>query len=148
LVDVAGDRAWCADDLAASVADAERRLRRLLDQIDRRAEELGVSVGPDHIPPVQLPAGPAAVQVGAGGGVDAVIWATGFRRAYPWLHLPVLDAQGEIRHEQGVTAVAGLLVVGMRLQSGRRSTFIDGPRLDAPVIADAIERRAARGRAA
>ena len=77
------------------------------------------------------------------GPFDAVVWAAGFSRAYPWLHVPVLDARGEIRHQRGITPAAGLFVAGMRVQSGRRSTFIDGARIDAPVIADAIERRGA-----
>ena len=76
------------------------------------------------------------------------MWATGFRRAYPWLHVPVLDAGGDIRHQRGTTPIPGLYVAGMRFQSGRRSTFIDGARLDAPVIADAIERHAAAQHAA
>ena len=33
-------------------------------------------------------------------GITTVIWATGYRRTYPWLHLPVLDAHGEIRHTE------------------------------------------------
>ena len=69
-----------------------------------------------------------------------MVWATGFRRAYPWLHIPVLDGDGEIRHQRGITPVPGLYVAGMRYQSGRRSTFIDGARIDAPLIADDIDR--------
>jgi putative flavoprotein involved in K+ transport len=59
-----------------------------------------------------------------------------------------LDARNEIRHDHGITPVPGLFVSGMRFQSGRRSTFIDGTRVDAPVIADAIARRDARDRVA
>jgi cation diffusion facilitator CzcD-associated flavoprotein CzcO len=141
LIEVTDGRAWFADDLATTVADAEGRLRRLLDRIDRRADQLGIATAPDQIVPVAPATGPASLALGPG-GVDAVVWATGFRRAYPWLHVPVLDARGDIRHQRGITPAAGLFVAGMRLQSGRRSTFIDGARLDAPVIADAIERRA------
>ena len=31
-------------------------------------------------------------------GIRTVVWATGFTRHYPWLHLPVLDRDGSIRH--------------------------------------------------
>ena len=30
--------------------------------------------------------------------IRTIVWATGFRRAYPWLHVPVLDADGELVH--------------------------------------------------
>ena len=147
LVDVADGRAWFADDLATTVADAEIRLRRLLDRMDDRASQLGVAAPPEHIAAVEPPVGPTSLDLGPG-GVDAVVWATGFRRAYPWLQVPVLDAAGDIRHQRGTTPIPGLYVAGMRFQSGRRSTFIDGARLDAPVIADAIERHAAAQHAA
>jgi putative flavoprotein involved in K+ transport len=147
LVDVADGRAWFADDLATTVADAEIRLRRLLDEIDRRADQLGVAAAPDHIAAVKPLVGPPSLELGPK-GVETVVWATGFRRAYPWLRVPVLDTRGDIRHQRGITPVAGLYVAGMRYQSGRRSTFIDGARLDAPVVAHAIERRAAPRRAA
>ena len=35
--------------------------------------------------------------------IDTVIWATGYRRAYPWLRVPVFDARGEIMHNGGIT---------------------------------------------
>jgi putative flavoprotein involved in K+ transport len=147
LVDVDAEGAWFAGDVAATVGDAETRLRRTLAQIDACAEQLGIATPPEPIPPVFVPAGPGSVAVGRG-GIDAVVWATGYRRAYPWLRVPVLDERGDIRHDRGATPVPGLYVAGMRFQSGRRSTFIDGARLDAPAVADAIERRAACRRAA
>ena len=39
-------------------------------------------------------------------GIHTVVWATGHRRTYPWLRLPVLDAAGEIGQARGVTVVA------------------------------------------
>jgi putative flavoprotein involved in K+ transport len=144
---VADGRVWFADDLMTTVADADRRLRRLIDQIDQRADELGTPGDGDRAGPVDPPPAPPSLPLGAG-GVDAIVWATGYRRSYPWLHVPVLDARNEIRHDHGITPVPGLFVSGMRFQSGRRSTFIDGTRVDAPVIADAIARRDARDRVA
>lgn len=49
-------------------------------------------------------------------GVSTVIWATGHRRPYPWLQIPVRDAHGELRQRRGVTPVPGLYVVGQRFQ--------------------------------
>ncbi len=36
-------------------------------------------------------------------GIRTIVWATGFRRDYSWLNLPVLNARGEIRETGGVT---------------------------------------------
>jgi len=60
--------------------------------------------------------------------------ATGFRRSYPWLHVPVLDDDGDIRHLNGNTASPGLHVIGMRWQTRRSSTFLDGVRHDAAIV--------------
>jgi putative flavoprotein involved in K+ transport len=65
-----------------------------------------------------------------------VLWATGYRRTYPWLLAPVLDADGEIRQRRGRTCVPGLYVVGQRFQHHRNSSFIDGVGHDATAIAE------------
>jgi putative flavoprotein involved in K+ transport len=67
-------------------------------------------------------------------GVSTVIWATGHRRSYPWLHLPVLDANGELTHRYGVTPISGLYVLGQRFQRTRRSNFLDGVGADAVAV--------------
>ena len=72
-----------------------------------------------------------------------MIWATGHRRSYPWLHLPVLDERGEIRQRRGVTPVPGLYVLGQRFQHHRSSNFIDGVGRDAAFVADHLAQRTA-----
>jgi putative flavoprotein involved in K+ transport len=67
-----------------------------------------------------------------------VLWATGYRRAYPWLDVPVLDARGELVHREGVTPAPGLYALGLRLQRVRGSHFIGGVGADAARIAEAI----------
>ena len=32
-----------------------------------------------------------------------VLWATGYRRNYSWLKVPVVDGAGEICHDGGIT---------------------------------------------
>jgi putative flavoprotein involved in K+ transport len=58
--------------------------------------------------------------------ITSVIWATGYRRGYSWLRVPVLDRRGEIAHRGGVTPSPGLYVLGMQFQRRRNSNFIDG----------------------
>jgi putative flavoprotein involved in K+ transport len=70
--------------------------------------------------------------------IETVIWATGFRRAYPWLRVPVFNAHGEITHIGGITPVAGLYMLGLNFQRRRNSSFIDGVGADAWAIAQQI----------
>ena len=56
----------------------------------------------------------------------------------------VLDRDGLIRHRRGVTEVAGLYAIGLRFQSRRNSTFIDGARHDAAYLADHMAHHALR----
>ena len=74
--------------------------------------------------------GPRSLDLRAA-GVSTIVWATGYRREYPWLHIPVFDAQGEIVHRRGVTPVPGLFVLGLRFQSRRTSHTIGGVGRDA-----------------
>ena len=72
------------------------------------------------------------------GGIRTIVWATGYRRSYPWLKVPVLDPRGEIRHRGGVTPAPGLFVLGMHFQRRRKSAFIDGVGDDARELAGRI----------
>jgi putative flavoprotein involved in K+ transport len=70
--------------------------------------------------------------------INTVLWATGYRRAYRWLHAPVLDDEGEIRHTRGRTAAPGLYVIGLQFMIRRNSSLIDGVGRDAEEIAQHI----------
>jgi putative flavoprotein involved in K+ transport len=139
-----------ADDLAETVAAAERRLARVLGRIDAHVTSTGQtrSVPPaEPLRPIAPPAAPTAVDLRAE-GIRTVIWATGYRRSYPWLRVPVLDERGEIRHVGGITSEPGLYVLGLQFLRRRNSSFLDGVGEDAAVIADhlagRLERRARR----
>jgi putative flavoprotein involved in K+ transport len=69
-------------------------------------------------------------------GIRTVVWATGYRRSYPWLQIPeVLNRHGEIEHHGGITPAAGLYVLGLQFQRRRNSSFIDGVGRDAAALA-------------
>ena len=66
------------------------------------------------------------------GEICTIIWAAGFRPDYSWLHLPVLDRKGLIRHDGGVvTDSPGLYLMGMPFLRRRKSALIDGAGDDA-----------------
>jgi putative flavoprotein involved in K+ transport len=133
-----------ADDLVAYTAAADAKLASLLARIDAFVERRGLasSVGePEPFRPFFWPA-PAPTEIDLRrAGISTVLWTTGFRRRYPWLHVPVLDAKGEIRHRGGVTDVPGLYVLGLPFQRRRKSAFIDGVGRDACELAAHIQTR-------
>ncbi|MFF5290695.1 FAD-dependent oxidoreductase [Paractinoplanes globisporus] len=134
-----GPVAGFAGDLAETMGAAHHRMTRVLRDIDRYvAETPGVAAGPPDPPPgIPVPKTPSEMDLRRA-GIATVVWATGFRPSYPWLAPAVLDHGGRLRHRRGVTAVPGLYAIGLRFQSRRNSTFIDGARHDAAYLAGLI----------
>ena len=79
--------------------------------------------------------------------VDSVLWATGYRPDYSWIHLPVFNDDGRLRHRRGVTAVPGLYFVGLTWQHTRGSALIGWVKEDAEFIAGEIAKFHERRRA-
>ena len=81
---------------------------------------------------------------GQGLEVDSVVWCTGFRPAFDWIRLPVLDPGGLPRHERGVVvSEPGLSFVGLPFQTGFLSPLVFGVGADATEIVDGIATRMA-----
>jgi len=126
------------DNLVEDVAAADLKLARLLMRIDEHVSAAGLGDRCPEPPPfslIDVDDGPATLDLAAE-GIRTVLWATGFRRRYDWLHVPVLDGRGEILHDGGVTRWPGLYVMGLRFLRHRGSTFIDGQKTDAEEIAE------------
>jgi putative flavoprotein involved in K+ transport len=75
--------------------------------------------------------------------VDAVIWATGYRPDFSWIHAPVFDPDGTPRHRRGVTDVPGLFFLGLTWQHTRGSALLGWVREDAEFVAGRIAERLA-----
>jgi putative flavoprotein involved in K+ transport len=132
-----GSHVRFAGDLARTTAAAHAKLSRLLARIDALVDTWGLH---RIVPPAERPA-PIALDAEEldldlrREHVATVIWATGFRRCYPWLRVPVLDSRGEILHSGGVTAAPGLYVLGLQFLRRRSSSFLDGVGKDAEALA-------------
>jgi len=145
---IMGAQVMLRDDLTQTTASAQRTLERLLARLGPVADAEGA---PDEDPPAPLaPFAPSPDTLDLNAeGIRAVVWATGFRRDYAWLQVPVLDEAGEIRHRGGITPAPGLTVLGLRFLRRRNSNFLDGVGADAEALAEevlahlATERRAA-----
>jgi putative flavoprotein involved in K+ transport len=121
---------------------ADLKLNRLLDTIDQwavtdgGADTQGLEAG--HRPkPTRIDHEPRLLVDLVAEGFDTVLWATGFRADYSWLHVPVCNHKGEIRHDGGVVRDApGLYVIGLNFLRRRKSSFIHGAEDDARDIVE------------
>jgi len=152
VTSVQGSRVDFRDDLLATVASADVKLWDLLSRIDAFVEERGMEdqVDPPRVFRPLTPAIDARYPTRLDlerENIGSVVWATGFRREYPWLHVPILDERGEIRHRQGITSSEGLYVMGLRFLRRRKSSFIDGVGPDALELSAHIAERLVAGRA-
>jgi len=142
-----GYRVRFDDGLAERVKAADDGMAATLAKVDEfaTAMELDDQVGPrEVVPAVRLRPAPTELDLRAE-NITTVLWATGYRRSYPWLKVPVLDERGEIRHRGGITDEPGLYVLGLRFQRRKNSNFIDGVGNDAYELAlHLFERRLSR----
>jgi len=133
------------DDLVKTTAAADVKMASLLSRLDHAVESAGFDGSLEPAEPVE-PLWPAFVSAPTtlnlrALGIETVVWATGYRRSYAWLQIPVLDGCGELIHHGGVTPQPGVYALGLPLQGTRKSTFIDGVGADARVLASHIAAR-------
>lgn len=142
-----GSRARFDGDLSETTAAAGRRLTRILDQIDAAVSggACEAAEAPSPTESVLLHADPVGIDLEKA-GIRTVVWATGYRRQYPWLKMPVLDTLGNIVNEGGVCPLPGLYVLGLNFMRRRNSSFIDGVGHDAEALASHISLWLARKR--
>ncbi|MDX1584318.1 MAG: pyridine nucleotide-disulfide oxidoreductase, partial [Thermoanaerobaculia bacterium] len=139
-----GCRARLGRGLHRTTAAADHQMGRLLDRIDRHITTHGL----EHEFPASDPWSlvkpfdtPEEIDLSQS-GIRSVLWATGYRRSYPWLEAGVLDERGEVRNHRGRTPAPGLFIIGMQFMIRRNSSFIDGVGRDADEIAETIAQRA------
>jgi putative flavoprotein involved in K+ transport len=130
---------WWFELLGVMDAGADSRIgRRLknentivgtdLKALFRRVERVGKAVDADR--------NALVLADGTRKPPDAVIWATGYRPSYPWLHLPVLDETEAPVHYHGITDVPGLAFLGLPWQRNRGSALVGWVGRDAALLAE------------
>jgi putative flavoprotein involved in K+ transport len=70
--------------------------------------------------------------------VGVVVWATGYRSDYAWIHIPGVVREGRVVHRRGVTEVPGLYFLGLSWQHTRGSALLGFVADDAAYLADRI----------
>lgn len=125
--------------LANQCALADLKMNRLLDSIDQWISECAphsVFGAADRPEPTIIESEPKLEMDLTDGSIRTIIWATGYRPDYSWLHVPILDRKGRIRHDGGVTDAPGLYVLGLPFLRRRKSSLIDGVGDDSRDLAD------------
>jgi putative flavoprotein involved in K+ transport len=91
-----------------------------------RSRAYGRPSRPEQIAPTRLAAQPPLTLDLTDGRIGTIIWATGFHPDFRWLHLPVFDRKGRLRHDGGIVDAPGLYVLGLNFMRRRKSSFIHG----------------------
>ena len=139
LAGISDGKAQFSGSLRNLCALSDLKMNRLLNTIDEWATESGLDdeVEPPHrLPPTEVEESPPLVLDLMAAGVRTIIWAIGYRPDLSWLHVPVLDRKGQIRHDGGVVEWPGLYLMGMQFLRRRKSALIDGAGDDARDLSD------------
>lgn len=131
-------------DLAANIRGGDENYLSLLNEADAYIERHGLDLPeePDaHIlgPDPACVSDPVLELDLAAAGITSIVWATGFRADYSWLHVDAFDAVGRPLHQRGVSPETGVYFLGLPWQSRRGSSFIWGVWHDAKYLADQIQ---------
>jgi putative flavoprotein involved in K+ transport len=139
LAAIRDGRALFSGGLRNVFALADLKMERLLVAFDEWARTTGRDAdvaAPERFEATRVPASSPLQLDLRSPAVRSIVWATGFRPDYSWLHVPVLDDKGQLRHEGGVIASAGLYALGLPVLRRRKSTFIHGIEDDARDVID------------
>jgi len=118
---------------------ADLKMERLLGTFDEWAATRRRDADfdpPERLEPTQVPESKRLRLDLRSGEIRTVVWATGFRPEYTWLHVPVLDAKGQLCHQGGVVDSPGMYALGLPVLRRRKSTFIHGIEDDAREVVD------------
>jgi putative flavoprotein involved in K+ transport len=129
LVGASGNKMQFSGSLRSLSAMADLKLGRLLGRIDTWINECGMQdrfLQTEHPAATKIDREPRLSIDLEREKVRTVIWATGFRPDYRWLHVPVIDRKGRLRHDGGVVDAPGVYVLGLNFMRRRKSSFIHG----------------------
>lgn len=148
LVGVQGRTLMLAPDLAEKLAAGDEWFNDFKKAVDAHVSKTGMNV-PEETASVPAPGEPNEVldpirEVDLDtAGIRSIVWATGHRFNYDWVHLPVFNDGGEPIHNRGVAELPGIYFLGLRWLYRLRSSFLalSGPGEDAEYLATRIAAR-------
>lgn len=123
-------------DLDAIVLAADGLAAVFKKWVDALCAKRGLPI-PWEIPPPLHVDSPPEIDL-AGEGINTVIWTTGYRPDYSWVHAPVFDDMGFPMQTDGHTPVPGLYFMGVHFQRKQQSAVLYGVGEDAEIVAEHI----------
>jgi putative flavoprotein involved in K+ transport len=114
LEDFADGRLRFRQNLAASLAFADRTYNGINAAIDKHIADKGVDAPPPSVyepvwtPPIERP----ALDLEAS-GIGSIVWCIGFAPDFRWLDVPVFNGAGRPAHRRGVSEVDGVSFIGL-----------------------------------
>jgi putative flavoprotein involved in K+ transport len=134
-------RALFSGGLRNHFALADLKMDRLLDTFDEwaRGNRLDEdTTPPERFDPTRAPSSSRLDLDLRSGEIRSIVWATGFRPDYSWLHVPVIDDKGHLRHDGGVVDAPGMYALGLPVLRRRKSTFMCGAEEDARDVVEHV----------
>ncbi|TMF12205.1 MAG: FAD-dependent oxidoreductase [Chloroflexi bacterium] len=133
----AGDgKVHFADDLTETIDAGDTMSANFKKWIDALCERRALDL-PWEMPPPMRVAARTEVDI-AQEGIGTVIWTSGYRPAYGWVHFPVFDDMGFPIQQDGRSSVAGLYFMGVHFQRKAKSAVLYGVGEDAELVAQHI----------
>jgi putative flavoprotein involved in K+ transport len=133
---VEGTVARFGPDLGANLRFADEffadRLRWRFDALDER---LGLGLPPAELP-IHAYEPPDVTELDLRAeGITSILWTSGYRPAFTWIDLPILDDFGLPRQVGGVTEIPGLTFIGLPWMVDMGSANLVGVARDAEQLA-------------
>ena len=140
LAGIRAGKAQLSGSLHNKCTRSDLKMARLLTTIDEWVTENGLDAEfdpPHRFERTRVEKSPPLGLDLESGEIRTVVWATGYRPDYSWLHVPVLDHKGRLRHDGGVvTGSPGMYTIGLNFLRRRKSSFIHGAEDDARDLVD------------
>ena len=124
------------DDLSPSLDAGDNMSNVFRDRIVALCEKRGEPV-PWQMPPPLRVESRTELDI-AREGIATVLWTTGFRPDYRWMHFPVFDEMGFPVQVDGRSPVPGLYFMGVHFQRKAQSAVLYGVGEDAEIVAHDI----------
>lgn len=139
IAGISEGKAQFSGSLHNNCALADLKMNRLLGTIDEWVTSNGLDGkidAPDRPAATEVESAPPLIMDLEKGRIRTIVWASGYKPDYSWLHVPVLDYKGLIRHDGGIAEHPGLYLMGMQFLRRRKSALIDGAGDDARDLSD------------
>jgi putative flavoprotein involved in K+ transport len=129
-------KVYFGPDLSATIAAGDGFAALLKQWIDALCEKRGLARPWELPPPLRIEA-PTELDLDQE-AIATVIWTSGYRPDYGWVHFPVFDDMGYPIQTEGRSAVDGLYFMGVHYQRQSQSATLYGVSEDAEILAQHI----------